>query len=795
MKHYYARALRRALALAALLAILLGLTPHGAADEQSTEYIVRYRDPAALSAEDGAPFDVVSEAEMKRLRSMGALEWYEPDGEAILFDDPYFSTAQWNLDMVGAEKAFQRGFLGAGVRVGVLDSGVNAHPDLEGRLLAGHNYMVDASDPDDTSDSYGHGTRVAGLVAAVGEDGYIGTAPGAQIVPLKVTDGKSVKISAVCRAIYGGVDDYGCAVLNMSLGVLTDYESLKEAVEYAEAHGVVVVSAAGNGGSASLFYPAAYDTVIGVGAVDRNGALYTRSNHNESVLLTAPGVEVRTPAGPGGYTLSTGTSFAVPQVSGAAAVLLGADPGMTPATVRDLLAQTAADRGAEGYDEYYGYGVLDLSACVDALGSGGSTGRCSFLPEAGPASAVRNETDEAVGCTFLMVQYDADGVCRSVEARQYEIPAHGAVDVPEPGEDQGFGQFIYETDTMIPLAPERRSQYVPAAPASGPDAAAGFYHVGTAPGVTVTPCDAAGPVQGSSQNVDGVYGEELFYPGADRLRVTLSDTQPGAAYVLTVCDRQTGKVLFADQHRSARKLVFDIAFALPEVPAELCLSVGSTAEGFRKTEIGLYYTPAADASTCPLDESCPMSAFADLDRKAWYHDGVHWALAGEVMNGTANGVFAPDASVTRAMLVTMLWRMEGSPAASGGMTFTDVEADRWYTEAVRWAAAEELVKGYNAQIFGPGDSLSREQLAVILWRYAQYRGADVRSGVADRLGQYLDTEKIAPWALEAMRWAVHTGLLRGVGDGILSPKTGASRAQTATVLLRLDDQVIRPSDE
>ena len=788
MKHKNRRALRRSLVFPVLLAFLLALAPNGLAGAGGTEYIVKYRDSAARLT-DGSPFDVVSEAELNRLRRMDVLEWYEPDGEAILLDDPYFADVQWNLALIGAETAFRQGCLGSGIRVGVMDSGVNPHPDLAGRLVEGHNYMNDAADPDDASDYYGHGTRVAGLVAAAGEDGFIGTAPGAQIVPLKVTDGKSVKISAVCRAIYGGIDDYGCTVLNMSLGVQTEYEALKEAVEYAEAKGVVIVSAAGNGGTAAVYYPAAYDTVIGVGAVDRDGVVYARSNHNESVFLTAPGVDVRAPAFSGGYTSATGTSFAVPQVSGAAAVLLGADSGLTPADIRVLLAQTASDRGAQGYDVYYGYGILDLAACIETLGDRGSADRCSFLPETGPASAVRNETDAEIGCTCLLACYDEDGVCENVEARQLTIPARGSADLPEPDEGKCCAQFLYETDTMIPLCQERRSQFIPASPASQENDAAGFYNVGTAAGVTITPCNASGPVRASSQNVDGSYGEELFYPGANRLRVTLSDTQPGASYVLTVSEPKTGTVLFADQHRSTRKLVFDVAFTLPQTAEELRLSIGSTAEGFRKTTVRLFYTPEADASICAMDGSCPMAAYTDLEPRAWYHDGVHWALKENVMNGTGGRTFSPDAPVTRAMLVTMLWRMEGSPAAAGDAAFADVEADRWYTEAVRWAAAEQIVLGYNARTFGPADEITREQLAVILWRYAGYCGADVSSGVTDRLGQYLDAEKIAPWALEAMRWAVHTGLIRGVQDEFLSPKTGATRAQSATVLLRLQEQI------
>ena len=326
--------------------------------------------------------------------------------------------------------------------------------------------------------------------------------------------------------------------------------------------------------------------------------------------------------------------------------------------------------------------------------------------------------------------------------------------------------------------------FIMAAPVSSVDAEAGFYHVGTAPGVTVAPRSAAGPVRAVSRNVDGIYGDETFYPGADRLRVTVSGAPPGTEYILTVAAPETGTVYYIDQRISTRTVSFDVAFSLPEERTDLLLSVGASAEGFTKVTVPLSYTPAADGTVCRGGDACPMARFSDLDPGAWYHDGVHWALDTGVMNGMDAETFAPELPVSRAMLVTMLWRMEGRPGAAGDMSFADVAPGRWYAKAVRWAAGAGIVKGYNARTFGPDDALTREQLAVILRRYAVWRGADVTSGVADRLGAFLDAEKISPWALDAMRWAVHTGLVQGVDAETLSPKAGATRAQTAAMLLR-----------
>ena len=136
------------------------------------------------------------------------------------------------------------------------------------------------------------------------------------------------------------------------------------------------------------------------------------------------------------------------------------------------------------------------------------------------------------------------------------------------------------------------------------------------------------------------------------------------------------------------------------------------------------------------------------------------------------------------MLVTMLWRMEGEPRSDHAMDFADVPESQWYAGAVRWAAANGIVGGYSAERFGPDDSVSREQLAVILWRYARYKGIDAPPDNKVDLGVFIDAERISDWARDGVQWAVDAGLLTGVGNEKLSPETDANRAQVATMLMR-----------
>jgi uncharacterized protein YjdB len=188
-------------------------------------------------------------------------------------------------------------------------------------------------------------------------------------------------------------------------------------------------------------------------------------------------------------------------------------------------------------------------------------------------------------------------------------------------------------------------------------------------------------------------------------------------------------------------------------------------------------------AACDRGDACPLGAFADLDKTSWYHDGVEWALINGVMNGVGEGLFDPDGRTNRAMIVTMLHRMEGAPVVNYAMDFTDVEDDMWYTEAIRWAAANEIVTGYGDGRFGPTDPLTREQLATILYRCAKAKGLGFTGLWAFPL-TFDDASEVSDWAYEAVCWMVIQGVIQGTGNNKLSPKGMASRAQGATMLMR-----------
>lgn len=194
---------------------------------------------------------------------------------------------------------------------------------------------------------------------------------------------------------------------------------------------------------------------------------------------------------------------------------------------------------------------------------------------------------------------------------------------------------------------------------------------------------------------------------------------------------------------------------------------------------------------CPKDETCPVSAFSDADAGAWYHDGAHYCLEHDLMKGLGDGRFAPEDDTSRVMIVMMLWRLNGSPVVNYALDFEDVDEGAWYTEAVRWAVSEGIAGGYGNGKFGPEDTVTREQMVTILWRYAQYKGCDVSVGEDTDILSYGDAAEVAEYAIPAMQWACGSGMVEGKQDGNglrLDPRGSTTRAQTATMMMRFCTQ-------
>ena len=189
------------------------------------------------------------------------------------------------------------------------------------------------------------------------------------------------------------------------------------------------------------------------------------------------------------------------------------------------------------------------------------------------------------------------------------------------------------------------------------------------------------------------------------------------------------------------------------------------------------------------DQPVPTEPFADVSRGDWFYEAVQYVYDKGMMTGVSADRFAPASTTTRGMIVTILYRLENEPAVSGGSAFTDVESGAWYADAVAWAAANDIVNGTSATTFAPNSPITREQMAAILYRYAAYKGYDV-SQKADLSG-YTDAASISGYAKDALAWANAQKLITGVTDTTLNPQGSATRAQVATILMRLCETVVK----
>ncbi len=291
-------------------------------------------------------------------------------------DDPLFAKSQRYLTTARFPEAWDRSHGGEGITIAVLDTGIDAdHPDLVRRIAPGHDFVEGDAHPNDTS---GHGTLVAGAAAAETDnaEGIAGAAWEATILPVKVLDERGEGDDARIAAGITWAVEHGADVINLSLGAAGASEVLGTAVRYAMTRGVVVVAAAGNWGDRTPIYPAAYDGVVAVTATDAAGNLAYFNSFGPWVDVAAPGWLLTSTKAMfdkrAGYTSDldrhapSGTSFAAPLVSGAAALVLGDRPDASPASVGEALRASARDAGIPGVDDAYGHGLLDAAAALGA---------------------------------------------------------------------------------------------------------------------------------------------------------------------------------------------------------------------------------------------------------------------------------------------------------------------------------------------------------------------------------------------------------------------------------------------
>ena len=288
--------------------------------------------------------------------------------------------------------------------------------------------------------------------------------------------------------------------------------------------------------------------------------------------------------------------------------------------------------------------------------------------------------------------------------------------------------------------------------------------------------------------------------GNDEFQDTAAPSSGGSSsYTITTKDTDNGSISVSPSRASSGRTVTitvepDDGYALDEL--NVTDSKGEKVELTKVSDTKYTFTMPRSRVTIEATfveinhaDICPSADFTDVGMDAWYHDAVDYAIENGMMNGVGNNRFAPESNLTRAMLVQVLWNLEGKPEASAITEYSDVASDAWYYDAVQWATAENIVGGYGNGIYGSEDDITREQMALMLYRYAQYKGYDTTQSGAD-VQDFTDYEDISDWALEGMTWAVNAGLLNGKGNGILDPTSNATRAEVAQILMNFCENIV-----
>jgi len=333
------------------------------------------------------------EAAAEELQLSPGVLWAEvshPVYACLVPDDPLYQSSvweplgQWGLARVGLPAAWDLATGSADVTIAVIDSGLNRDIlEFPDRIVEPYSVLSGSSVWPAWQDTYGHGSGVAAVAAAQGNDhlGIAGAAWNIKVMPVKIANSNSSDDLTLATGMMYAVDN-GADVINVSFAGAEPSATLEAAVGYALARGVVVVAAAGNSGLSSVGYPAGIPGVIAVGATDTANNRADFSNQGSGLDIVAPGVRILsyTSGGPTSFAVWSGTSFSAPLVAGVAALLKSIDPDLTPAQVTDILTESADDLGAGGWDQVFGWGLLDADEAVGEVASSVTTTTTTIPP-------------------------------------------------------------------------------------------------------------------------------------------------------------------------------------------------------------------------------------------------------------------------------------------------------------------------------------------------------------------------------------------------------------------------------
>ena len=458
--------------------------------DQNVEYIEPNYIISLPDNEEITDINVLSESNNSNIAVLNSLSSFTQPNDTYYYN-------QWNMEMIKSPYWWQYGLDTKNIKIGIIDSGSpDRHPDITQNIAPGVDYTGTG-----IYDTYGHSTFISGILASDTNNlmGTAGILPSSTVIPFKVFTEKKTDSAIVIKAFYDAVDVYQCDVINLSLTFDSYIESFKYAIEHAVSKNIIVVAAVGNDGNketeiaTTIKYPAGYDNVIGVGSLTYSKKRASHSQYNSSVDVMAPGESIYssslTKDGKNNlihsYSRGTGTSYATPHVTAAAAIAKYFNKDITPAEFLELIAETSDHLGDDGKNPEYGYGALNIQNIIETLSP-----IFAPAPTSAPVSSpelhteiyplvfdadlnslkssiqLYNDTDKNKFVDCYVVSYtessDADGelvehVTGSIVKNDVEIPASGHKTLPSlvlPVDKTGLRSlirvFIWD-DNMQPL--------------------------------------------------------------------------------------------------------------------------------------------------------------------------------------------------------------------------------------------------------------------------------------------------------------------------------------------------------
>ncbi|WP_090927621.1 S8 family peptidase [Salibacterium qingdaonense] len=677
---------------AAAVCVVLAAWPAGvSAEEEEHTYLVGFEENTAPSliedvgGETGDMWEridageaILTDREAARLSSEDGIAYVEPDQDVEI--QAIGDLENWGLENTQAPSAWDDNVTGADVEVAVVDTGISkSHPSLD--VTDGYSAV---SYTDSYNDDNGHGSHTAGIIGAYQPGmGLMGVAPDVELSAVKVLDENgSGTLSQVLSGLEWAIEQ-DVDVINMSFGTLTDSSSMKEMLDEAYEDGIIVTAASGNRGEGEekdtdrVEFPARYESVIAVGAVDKKNERAYFSASGEAVELSAPGEDIVSTYKDRSYGPLSGTSMATPFVSGAFALLKEAYPEKEAPELREMLQNEAVDLGAEGRDERYGYGLLQIPDLSDAgvpekedFGEGNREKPVEEDIEENPVKDDPIETPE----------------------EPPEAPAGVETEVVE-NDDGTRDVYVFWDRSEMPVMQHR--VYRDGESYGTTDNGKLFKDENVAPGTysyEVTAVSMGEEESGRSSTVEVVIEDDRFaWPEEGSAPADFQDIHDEFWAAEAVRELQARGVI-QGSGRDFR-------------PGE------TVRRGQAVTMLGRVIGWSDDPAS---------SSFSDVSRDYFASGYIADAVDAGVISGFSDGTFRPNAGVTRGQMAAMLGRAFDFSGENGGPVFRDVDASTTGAGAIAWLAEQDIVTGYDDGTFHPETTLSRAQFASILYKLGEH---------------------------------------------------------------------------